>query len=235
MGIAHLEILGYWMANVNEDPGIVFGDLVQQYRSRSLHKCDRSMLRYWEFHIFEDGAHKVTPGCGLEPRFAHDLVAEVGEASIGDDNEVGEELDALGFLAFCEFPVGVDADDVLWVMWVLDELRHGRFYHLNTLRLQSGFPEFHDELSMMEASPFVSAGIWNVHLLAILENAVAVDGDRVDALQRPLQAEFLQRVDTAWLQQFSDDAVGLGERAFQESYPEGLAVAGEERERVRKG
>lgn len=58
----------------------------------ALDERDGTVLRDGERDVFEDGADKVAANDGLALGVsAHDRVAEVGKAAIGNDDEVGIE------------------------------------------------------------------------------------------------------------------------------------------------
>ena len=51
-------------------------------------------------------------------------------------------------------------------------------------------------------------------------------GDRVDAFEARAEAERAQCRDAAWLEELADDAVWLGEGAFEECDAEGCGARG---------
>jgi hypothetical protein len=57
--------------------------------------------------------------------------------------------------------------------------------------------------------------------LSGVEDCVAVYGDGINVVETGTQTERLQRLYAAWLKKLADDAVWLGEGAFDEGYAEG--------------
>ena len=89
----------------------------------ALDERDGAVLRDRERDIFEDGADKVAAHDGLAlGAAAHDRAAEVGEAAIGNDDEVGVER----LLAFGAIPTRLDAEHAVGER-ALDQVRDGGF------------------------------------------------------------------------------------------------------------
>jgi hypothetical protein len=63
-----------------------------------------------------------------------------------------------------------------------------------------------------------------MHGLSGVKDCVAVYGDGIDVVETGAQTERAQRHYAAWLKKLADDAVWLGEGAFEEGYVEGRSA-----------
>jgi hypothetical protein len=70
----------------------------------------------------------------------------------------------------------------------------------------------------------VEAGVRNEDLFAVVENGISIARLCVDALNAVPKAEFLKGSDTAWLEKFADNAIGLLEPSLEEK--DGSALVG---------
>ena len=158
----------------------------------------------------------------LPQRLAHDGTPEIRKAPIRNDDEVGEK--GL-FLALGAAPCGgrtrrADAEHAPREL-ALYELVDGGLYDVDTCRALGTVSEGHYEATVVETAALVAVGVGNVHDLAGVDDAVAVLGDGIDAVETRPEAEFLERGDACGLEELADDAVGFCEGALEEGDAEG--------------
>ena len=187
----------------------------------ALDEGDGAVLRDGERDVFEDGADKVAAHDGLAlGAAAHDRAAEVGEAAVGNDDEVSvERLLVLGATA------GLDAKHAMCER-ALDQVCNGSFEDVDARGGLGVGAELLDEAAMVEGAALGWGGIRNVHRLACVEDSVSVHRDGVDTVKTRAEAQGAQSRDAAGLKKLTNDAVGFCEGALEECYSEWRSAGG---------
>ncbi len=176
------------------------------------------MLRDRKRDVFQNGSDEIAAHDGAFPErvAVHDRATKIGEAAIGDDDEVGEKH----LLVLCAGPARTHTQHPAR-QGALDQIRHRRLEQVDARRGLGACAEVLDEATVVEGAAFGAAGIWDVHGLFGVEDRVTVDGDRVDAIEARAEAERAQRGNAARLEELADDAVWLCEGSLEEGDAEG--------------
>ena len=174
---------------------------------------------FWDgkLRVLENETDEVTLEFRLDRRLAHDLAPEIREAAVRNNGEVCEEgllFDRALFLACCTY-----AEDAAG-QGTLNELRDGSLDDLDALGLLRLRAQRLNEATVVERAALIAIGVGNVYGAAPKHDAVAVRRDRVNALHTRLEPKLLQGHDASGLEELTDNPVRLGERAFEETYPE---------------
>jgi hypothetical protein len=182
----------------------------------ALDERDGAMLRDRERDVFEDSADKVAARDGLAlGAAAHDGAAEVGEAAVGNDDEISvERLLALGAV-----PARLDAEHAVGE-WALDQVRDGPLEDVDARGGSGVRAELLDEAAVVEGAALGVVGVRDVHRVARIEDGVAVHGDGIDVVERRTEAQGTQSGNAAGLEELADDAVGFCKGALEEGYAE---------------
>lgn len=96
-------------------------------------------------------------------------------------------------------------------MLALNELVHSCFDDVHSRRPLGMLSKSHDKPAMMKATTLSAVRVGYVHDLAGLNNAVTMLGYGIYALQTRFEPELLERCYACRLEEFTHDAVWLGE------------------------
>jgi hypothetical protein len=184
----------------------------------TLYECHSAMLRDRKRDVFQNGSKKIAAHdrALLERVAVHDGAAKIGEAAIGDDDEVGKKR----LLVLCAGPARAHAQHPAR-QGALDQVCHRCLEHVDARRGLGACAEVLDEATVVEGAAFGAARVWDVYGLSGVEDCVTVDGDRVDAFEARAEAERAQRGDATRLEELADDAVWLCEGPLEEGDAEG--------------
>lgn len=184
----------------------------------TLYECHSAMLRDRKRDVFQNGSDEIAAhDRAFRERVAvQDGATKIGEAAVGDDDEVGEE----DLLVLRSGPARAHAQHSLRQR-ALDQIRHRRLEQVDARRDLGACAEVLDEATVVEGATFGSARIGDVHCPFGVEDRVTVDGDRVDAFEARAEAEGAQRGYAAWLEELADDAVWFCEGSLEEGDAEG--------------
>ena len=146
----------------------------------TLHESHGTMLRYRKRNVFEHSPNKVashyralTEGATL-----HDRAAKVGEAAVGDNNEVGEKR----FLLFLAFSARAHPNHAVRER-AFDQICHRCFDNLDAGGSLGVCAEVLHEAAMVERTALSAGGVWYMHGFAGVEDCVAVHRDSIDVIK----------------------------------------------------
>ena len=184
----------------------------------TLNECHSAMLRDRKRDVFQNGSKKIAAhDCALLKRIVvQDRTTKIGEAAIGDDDEVREKH----LLVLCAGPARAHAQHPAR-QGTLDQICHRCLDKVDARGGLGACAEVLDEAAVVEGAAFGTARVWDVYGLSVVEDCVAVDGDRVDAFEARAEAERAQRGDAARLEELADDAVWFCEGSLEEGDAEG--------------
>ena len=191
------------------------------------------MLRYGQRRVLQDDPAEMALRHARILRLAEDLAPEVRKTTVRNDSEVREERLLLHrTLLLARRAHAQDASR----QRTLDELRHGGLDDVDTLGRLRLLAELLDEAAVVECAPLAAVRVGDVDGRAVEDDAVAVGGDRVDAVDTVFEAELLECHDAARLEEFADYAVGLRERSLKQAYAKRtVALDGGDGESVGEG
>jgi len=149
----------------------------------------------------------------------HDRAAKVGEATIGDDDEFG----AKRLLLFRAIPTRAYPNHAARER-AFDQIRYGCFDEVDAGGSFGVYAEVLHESAVVERAALGTGGVWDMYGLSGVEDCVAVYGDSIDVVETGAETERAQCCNAAWLKKLADNAVWLGEGAFEEGYAEGCGT-----------
>jgi hypothetical protein len=145
----------------------VFPDLVYQHGTVALYQRNGAMLRDRKRDVLKNGPDEMAAQGGfahLRVAATHDSAAKVGEAAVGDDDQVCVEslLDirlAVAASLYANHTTGERA---------LDQIRHRRLEDVDARRGLGTRAEVLHEPAMVERAAFGTAGVRYVHGVACI-------------------------------------------------------------------
>ncbi|SRR6266851_162694 len=129
----------------------------------TLYKCHRTVLRDRERDVLQHSTNKIAADHCALVKYAtvHDRATKVGEAAIGNDDEVGEKC-LLGLRAV---PASLHAEHAPRER-TLDQVRHRRLEEVDARRGSGVCAEVLDEAAVVEGAAFGVGGVRDVHGLS---------------------------------------------------------------------
>ena len=129
----------------------------------TLYKCHRTVLRDRERDVLQHSTDKIAAhNCALAERVTvHDHATKVGEAAIGNDDQVGEKR----LLHLRAFPASLHAEHAPRER-TLDQVRHRRLEEVDARCSPGVRAEVLDEAAVVERAAFGTGGVRDVHGLS---------------------------------------------------------------------
>jgi hypothetical protein len=228
MKTAHLEIGGNRMFDVNENARVVLGNLVHEDWTRAFDQGHGAMVRYRQDRVLQNCTDEVAFRCRFDRRTQH-RGPEIGVAPVRYNDQARKKR----LLFLLALQCSAHPNNLTSRGAVLDEICHRPLDNMHTWRPTCGrpkakrnkhstgashgrrAPQIHYEAPMVEGSPLVSPGVRNLDDFACVAHAIALDLGCVDVFENRLEAEFFESENTAWLHEFTDDAVRFMKRALE--------------------